>query len=332
MTTLVHPAPSPAYTPQDVELSRLDSTSSVLTAPPPYDEAAAASFHPTLHLQIETPGKHWFSLPLPPRPDPVPIFTLHPEESSSSAISHTPKFTSFRPERCSGSCYLTSESNTTLSTTTYRFGPKRPPHVQLFSPTPSPISSTTQQSTLSPNDDHPAENEWDTFTLTSLGLLTRSIAFRARLGTFQWRYASRKERQAHSRSYGSGISSLLVLERVVRVAHARNTPSSSSSHTGSKDEEVRTVVAHFLRGGAYRAAGSSGSSAGNGGRLVIDELALGTGAGAEGGLEWAAEERKEDREMGVVMVVTTCLVMLKREIDRRRAQQAAIMAGAAGGS
>jgi hypothetical protein len=177
---------------------------------------------------------------------------------------------------------------------------------------------------------------WDSFTITSLGLLTRAVSFRTRLGTFQWRYASRREREAlalsmqgsnnnnnnNNKSNDMDVASLLVLERVVRVAHAHNAAGGSrGSKSKVKEEEVRTVVAHFVRGDGTRTEGSSRSSAGNGGRLLMDLSLWGETSG--GG--------KEEREMAAVMVVTTCLVMLKREVDRRRAQQIAIMAGVVGG-
>jgi hypothetical protein len=50
---------------------------------------------------------------------------------------------------------------------------------------------------------------------------------------------------------------------------------------------------------------------------------------------WEGEEgAKVDREMVVVMVVTSAICMLKKEVDRRRAAQIAIMAsaGTGGGS
>jgi hypothetical protein len=46
---------------------------------------------------------------------------------------------------------------------------------------------------------------------------------------------------------------------------------------------------------------------------------------------WESGDVKVEREMAVLMVVSTCLVMLKREVDRRRAQQIAIIAGAGSG-
>ncbi|KAK3304554.1 uncharacterized protein B0T15DRAFT_245627 [Chaetomium strumarium] len=395
-TSVLYRSSLPDYTPRDVELDRLDSTTSpspsILSAPPAYDDAAPSpgSFHPTVALQIETRGKSWCSLPLPLRPDPIPIFTLETDQ-------RIPTFTSFRPNRGSGSCYLlpssdppaSSSSGTlpVLSTTTYRFGPSRPPCVRLFSPhsysgrpgggiprsvldellfPSSSSSSSSSNSNSDPDSDdqglgHYGIQPWDSFTITSLGLLTRAVSFRTRLGTFQWRYASKREREREREALLSSsmqgnsnnnsnnnnnnnnnnndldVASLLVLERVVRVAHAHNdaaggrgsTSSSSSRRRRSRDkeEEVRMAVAKFVRGAGTRTEGSSRSSAGNGGRLLMD-LGL-----------WDSEEErqasgaggKEEREMAAVMVVTTCLVMLKREVDRRRAQQIAIMAGVLGG-
>jgi hypothetical protein len=365
------PAP-PGYSPHEVELARLDSTSpSVLSAPPPYDEGppSASSFSPTVHFQIESTGKPWLSLPFAPHPEPIPIFNLHPDDSSFATASQTtPQFTSIRPERCSGSCYLTTISPSSssssspvpvLATTTYRFGPNRPPIIRLFTPHAAPLSRTTLQTLLfskdpNPNPPNDPTTAWDTFPLTPLGLLTRATTFRTRLGTFEWRYASRRERHALSAQAldGADVHSLLVLERVVRVATARNLPPSNNPHhcspttgaavvdggtrkRGSKDELIRTRVAQFIRGPAYRTPGSGASTAGNGGRLVLD-LGLWEGGrfgdDGDGGGGGGEEESKVDREMAVVMAVATCLVMLKREVDRRRAQQIAIMAGGAGGS
>ncbi|KAL2197212.1 hypothetical protein P885DRAFT_36686 [Corynascus similis CBS 632.67] len=327
----------PGYTTeeqQQFELARLGSSSSpsILSAPPPYDDFDGPSsrpFRPTVHLQIQTAGKPWLSLPTPPRPDPIPVFALHPDDPSTvagAAAGAIPQFTLFRPERYSGSSYLqqtsSSGSSTVVATTTYRFGPGRPPVVRLFSPFSSP----------SPAAEGNENGAWDMFTVSSLGLLTRAVGFRSRLGSFQWRYARRGERRAFARELsaseiggggGAGnepdIANMLVLERVVRVAVAQ---SGTSAAAGSRkdEEEVRTVVARFIRGEDYRSPGSGASTAGNGGRLLLD---LGIWEGEDGG--------KGDREMAVVMVVTTCLIMLKREIDRRRAQQIAIMSGAASG-
>lgn len=348
--TTVHATPSPSYTtlanPFADHADRLSETSSVdmdtnsiTSSPPPYTEPTSGTFQPTVHLQIETPGKPLLSLPLPPRPDPIPIFDV-----SDPSL---PRFVSLRPTRGSGSCFLISPSHRApngtseeeaefvpLSTTQYRFGPGRHPRVRLYTPgsatpTSNPFYRDQPVSTHSPGSNpeciNPTEEDvdlstWDAFELLPVGLLTRAVTFRTRLGTFTWRYATRKERKA------VGADSLLVLDRVIRISHALNIPSPSSSSSpasssrtdgGKKEKEIRTPVAHLIRNGEFRTEGSSPSSAGNGGRLLIDTQLWG--------------DEKVEREMAVVLVVTTCLAMLKKEVDRRRAQQIAIMAGAAGG-
>lgn len=78
----------------------------------------------------------------------------------------------------------------------------------------------------------------------------------------------------------------------------------SSAHTGHR-------IAQLVRSGETRSPGSSKHSAGNGGELVLDTDSV----------EWIDES----------MVVATCMLMLKKEIDRRRMIQAAVIAGGASG-
>lgn len=307
-TTSVSPSLAPSYATQDpnsaaIELASWHDASSsrrtsILSSPPPY--TSSHTFLPTIHLQVQTPGKPWLCLPIPPKPVPIPIFDVNPNEGT---LSTEPRYVSIRPERGSGSSYLvpgsSPESSKPLSTTTYRFGPGKPPVVSLFLPT----QDRDRQGSGSSGGQAEAEEEaWDTFPIHSTSLLSRSQRLHhTRLGTFEWRYASRSERNAIK------ANSVLVLERVVRVAVA-----------GGKEEEDRRTVALFVRSEETRTPGSSASSAGNGGRLMVD-----LGAWEEG--------EKVEREMAVVLVATTVLVMLKKEVDRRRAQQIAIMASAAGG-
>jgi hypothetical protein len=301
-------------------------TSSIMTGPPPY--SAATTFQPSVHFQIETPGKALLSFPLPLRPDPIPIFSLSPGTSTSDP---TPRFLSLRPARKSGNCFLVPAPpyaqaeneeplHHPLSITTYRFGPGRPPRVRLFLPGVAPATANPFLDDPSDSRGEDGHGEsggedvdlatWDAFEVKSLGLLTRAVGFRSRLGSFEWRYADRKERKA------AGADSLLVLDRVVKVARAQNLGASSAA---KEEEVVRTPVARLVRNAESRAQGSGSCSAGNGGRLEVD-LTL-----------WGEGEEKRERDMAAVMAVTTCLVMLKREVDRRRAQQIAIMAGAGSG-
>lgn len=72
-------------------------------------------------------------------------------------------------------------------------------------------------------------------------------------------------------------------------------------------------VAQLARSPETRTPGTSRCSAGNGGQLQIDRAAL------------------EALELDEAVVVATCLVMLKREVDRRRIIQAAVIGGGGGG-
>lgn len=87
---------------------------------------------------------------------------------------------------------------------------------------------------------------------------------------------------------------------------------------GGKKEEKRRRVAQLVRSETLRTKGTNGTTAGNGGRLFMDLR------------EW--EGKKADVKAMEVLVLTGVVVMLKKEVDRRRAAQFMVMAGAAGGS
>ncbi|CAG8282878.1 unnamed protein product [Penicillium olsonii] len=78
------------------------------------------------------------------------------------------------------------------------------------------------------------------------------------------------------------------------------------------EAEKTQRIAQLVRGADSRTPGTSKCSAGNGGELQIDEAAL------------------QYHELDEAVIVATCLVMLKREMDRRRMLQFAMIAGAAG--
>ena len=299
----------------DFELASWDGRSSIASLnnihtesePPAYSDGIR--FTPTVQLQIQTLGKAALSFPIPTRPDPIPVYAVGSD--GTVLDSQTPVYFSLRRSRGASSCVLVAGDDAEqkhLSTTSYRWGPGKPPRVSLLPPSSGPPVQGGARSSRSSADEEEEDVEavaWDSFELTSRGFTTRAIRFRTRLGTFEWRYASRKERKA------AGIDSLLVLDRVVRVFNSATAPNAKD-----KEEEIRTPVAQFLRNAELRTPGSRGSSAGNGGRLRVD-LSL-----------W--QDGKEDAEMVRIMAVTTCIGMLKKEVDRRRMQQMAIMAAAAG--
>jgi hypothetical protein len=232
-----------------------------------------AAFRPTTAFQIESPGHRLFSLPLPPKPDPIPIYAASLDTNTIGNLVYE----SLRQTRRSGDCTLVAANDTTktpLCTTTYRFGCGRAPRMQLYNA--------------------------DEFEVTNKGFATRATVLRTHLGTYEWRYANRQERKV------IGAHSLLVLERVVNVALG-----------GGKEEELRSIVALFVRNAEVRTAGSSDSTAGNGGRLLVDLR------------EWM-DSKGVDGEVQA-LAVASCICMMKREVDRRRVHQAIVISGAAGG-
>ncbi|KAK5629335.1 hypothetical protein RRF57_005050 [Xylaria bambusicola] len=289
----------------DIELASLSSsTSASLHAPETSviagssSSSSSSNFTPTRHLQIQTQGKNLLSFPTPTRPDPIPVFTLTP-----SGHLDRPLYLSVRPNYHSGSSFLTygdDETQTPLTTTTYRFGfgPGRRPVVVLGDPTRNPPLSLSQSDSLEDEHSHEsASNEDNTqadtqgFEIAGKNLFTRAIRFTVPgLGTFGWRYGNAEERASFA------ADSLLICE-VYSAANAAN----------KKGKENGIRIAQLVRNEIYRSPGSSRSSAGNGGRLMLDLSAF-------------EEKRRERVEW---LVVTTAISVLKREVDRRRAQQIA---------
>ncbi|EXJ77336.1 hypothetical protein A1O3_09562 [Capronia epimyces CBS 606.96] len=74
----------------------------------------------------------------------------------------------------------------------------------------------------------------------------------------------------------------------------------------SKPDSAGKIIAQLVRGNDTRAEGSSRCSAGNGGQLVLDQDAA--------------------IYLDEAMILATCLVMLKKEIDRRTTMQIMILA------
>ncbi|KAM0564526.1 hypothetical protein ACHAPJ_000740 [Fusarium lateritium] len=291
-----HSTLPPDYqTTEAVELSRLSPASSPTNSLPEYttlyndtpaSTSAASGFHPTKQLQIQAPGFPLIAFPLPPRPDPIYIFNVAPTGERDEA-----EYISVRPARNSGSCFLARANDPVqapLCTTTYRFGPGKPPMIRLCG------NENYQQYT-------------EEIEISCKGVLTRSVVMRTHLGTFEWRYSSRAERRAAQTSIGEEVNCLLILDQVMKVAVE-----------GGKQEERRRKVGQFVRSGGLRTEGSRRSSAGNGGRLMLDLR------------EWA--DRKGEAVEMELLAVTSCVSMMKKEVDRRRMHQTmVIMGGSSGG-
>ncbi|KAL2205383.1 hypothetical protein CC79DRAFT_1324085 [Sarocladium strictum] len=266
--------------------------------------STAPGFNPTKRFQIETTGHPLIALPLPPKPTPIPVYDV----SGTGQIEGL-AYTSLRDARSSSnSCVLIhAEDNLPVCTTTYRFGPSRPPKLLIFPPTlpQQPVFSSNEVATLLKSEP-PAGIE--PIEVHSDGCTTRSQTLRTPLGTFHWRYGTRTERREAS----ACASSLLVLEKLTTVSIP------TGKNKKHREEIRRRRVAQLVRSDEVRTEGSTKRTAGNGGRLEIDLR------------EW--RDGKGEMEEVERLVVASCLVMLKKEVDRRRLHQTVVlMAGASGG-
>ncbi|KAH8177969.1 hypothetical protein LIA77_03051 [Sarocladium implicatum] len=256
----------------------------------------APGFHPTRSFHIETAGHPLIALPFPPKPVPIPVYAL-----SGTGQVEEMVYKSMRDVAThSNSCVLVrADDNSPACVTTYRFGPGRTPKLLLL-PTQTPVSFpstvvTSEDVAQALKAEPPSSVE--PIQITSDGYHTRSQTMRTSLGTFRWRYATRTERRE------ADADSLLVLEHITSVSLA----------DGKKTEERRRRVAQLVRSDETRTEGSTKRTAGNGGRLDVD---LG---------EWMREGRKGEGDEVERLVVASCLIMLKKEVDRRRLHQAIVL-------
>ncbi|TDZ66016.1 hypothetical protein CTRI78_v003329 [Colletotrichum trifolii] len=309
----------------ETELASLTPTTSISSLPPTYDDATAStssaiitttsvatdasvplgspppasivSFTPTIHFQIETVGKQWFSLPIGTRPDPIPAYRV---ESGQWSPHSAPAYTSLRFCRSDNSCQLIrgdDGSQTPVCTTLYRFGPGKPPILRLSGPAGLASSSS------SVDDSHGVASEELDIQIRPKSITSRTQVLKTPYGTFRWRYASAKERLVVE-----GADQLLLCELVQQVAL-----------DGGKTGENATRIAQLVRGRETRSRGSGRTSAGNGGRLMVD-------------LSRWTDLKEGGRDAVEGLVVASCICMLKKEVDRRRVQQMMLMGAGASGA
>ncbi|KAJ9602098.1 hypothetical protein H2200_013458 [Cladophialophora chaetospira] len=166
-------------------------------------------------------------------------------------------YTSTRAKRSSGNAVLSHPKLGDLCSTTYSWGPGRPPVLKL-------LEGQDGSDTVNIN------GKW----------FSRTTGFTTPDGRlFEWSYASMKDPNG---------------KRVNIIA--------------LREKDSKYVLAQLIRGEGTRTEGTSRCTAGNGGQLVLDQEAT--------------------SHVDEVLIIATCLVMLKKEIDRRRGAQAAVIAGA----
>ncbi|CAK7271484.1 hypothetical protein SEPCBS119000_004631 [Sporothrix epigloea] len=353
------PEKEPTLSSSDGEGSDGDAFDDGVSTLPAYDTLPVAgnaassspptSFCPSLQLQLDCLGKGCNSgIGMTVKPDPICIYLV---QDSNALYEKQPALLSLRKKRNSNSCTLVTgasygsligregqwtDDQLTIGTTVYRVGPYRPPRVALFT-----VDQQVHQQLpelVAASDKEPAGTPaWDKYEIIGKSIFNRVQTLRTRLGYFEWRYASRAERKALSQELieaasrsGDGalltpkeiakrhsVNNLMVLERITEVYGSMDHNGQVGTSVG-KPREVRQPVARLIRSKALRTPGSSSYSAGNGGRLQMNLSEWTTPAAASD-----AKPNEADSEMAIALIVSSCIMMLKREVDRRRDQEVA---------
>ncbi|KAH6663369.1 hypothetical protein B0J14DRAFT_609318 [Halenospora varia] len=318
----------------DPETSTIASTNASLLS---HNYENGGRFVPEKRLEVKTTGKNPISFPLPPKELVITILEDGKE-----------RYFSIRPKRKSGSCRLVkilgAGEEKVVGDTTYKFG-TRPPNLRVFMPAkptfpPEPanandnidaknkdqlidVSLATTESFPQAAEEGEEESPEvvDQFDVKSHSLFSRTMEFTSRrYGMFRWRYAGRSERLAAEivGPEGHEISSLLILEKIIAP---------SPLHPTSK--ERRIPIARLIRGFGLRTEGTGRTWAGNGGVLELNlrpDVDIEDENGWDNGGVGESEELLDEES-----VVSTCLVMLKKEVDRLRAAQICAMSAGGGG-
>lgn len=223
---------------------------------------------------------------------PLPSSELEiPIYTSSGTLAYT----STREKKRSGNAILSAPDRGDLVASSYRFGPGRNPTMTLL-----------QEPTGS--NEILVSGKWtsraQTFTYAAVPI------------NFEWRYTREVVDKPSASTEPADEPSADSAEAPKDKSKDKSKPKKRSlvvlEVEGKKKGDVRRV-AQLLRDEETRPAGTHSSTAGNGGELGIDDLAAkGLGIPEE-------------------LIIASCVMMLKKEIDRRRALQFAMISGGASG-
>jgi hypothetical protein len=236
---------------------------------------APSSFKPTKTLLINSRGIKLLRFPMPSSELEIPISTPQGDVA----------YVSTRAKKSSGNAVLTDAQGKECVASEYLWGPGRNPSLRILG------EATEAEGNIK------VKGKWT----------SRSQEFVLPTGQIMaWRYT--RERDPSPANIKGMKRTFLVLEL--------SSPSFSSPSKSGKDIKAEPRrIAQLVRNDESRTPGTKSCDSGNGGELVIDEIALKEGA------------------LGEDVVVASCLMMLKKEIDRRRVQQMMVlMAVVSGGS
>jgi len=185
-------------------------------------------------------------------------------------------YTSIRGKRSSGNAVLSHSKLGNVVSTTYSCGPGRAPVLRLLH---GASGSNGDEGQIKIRGKWPSRSVW-----------FEDVEGRV----FSWGYDRTKDSNAKK------VNTMVLRQQEL------------SGCGGCCARRLGKTVALLIRSEETRAPGSSRSSAGNGGQLILDQDAA--------------------SHLDEAVIVATCLVMLKKEVDRRRRMQTAVMVGVVAGA
>jgi hypothetical protein len=200
---------------------------------------------------------------------------------------------------------LSDANGTELLASAYQWGPGRDPKIHLFGQ--APVVNTTLATAEKATTEEQITIDGNTVAeIKTKGRWTstrQEFILPSNRGSFTWRYV--KERDAFLSVNGK--------EKKRRHLVLEVTSTNAASSISLPDKNIKVLVkrvAELVRNAETRTPGTSSMDAGNGGELQIDA------------------EFCESIGLREEWIVASCLMMLKKEIDRQRGIQFAIIAGA----
>jgi hypothetical protein len=206
--------------------------------------------------------------------------------SADGSSSASPEFVSIRPSPKSNSCALLDSTQPQQTALISTVYRWGPGRNPRMRVLPAGNSFTPEQAV---EGEFKGGEEWE---VTGTGNpLSRTKRMVTPYGMFEWRYGSRSEKKEQYKA-----TSLLVLDKV----------------DGPKSKH-RTRVAQLVRNDEFRTPGTTNwNTNGNGGRLQMDARL------------WEDESKAGARDLQA-FVVASCICMLKKEVDRQRNNQVALV-------
>jgi hypothetical protein len=204
-------------------------------------------------------------------------------------------YVSRRARNCSGNAILSDGYGTGVLASKYQFGPSREPKIYVLN-----VAKEDEELNVVKT-----KSKWTS--------RRQEFVLSGGKSGFVWIYVKERDEYLFASEGKEKRRWYLVCEVPIPTSQLPSSPSTTPSKLHKKEVIRVRRIAELVRNHERRTPGTSSMDAGNGGELQIDCTFC------------ESVGLRED------IVVASCLMMLKKETDRQRMVQFAIIAGIAGG-